>query len=236
MLIGVYKINVVMIETTSGAGLDSGPFDATVFLFGSHTGVFTEHSMEKIVRPLMNGPHRSWILATTAGLPSYLEAIEKRIPAIAQSIAGHKQLGDLDAWLRHGAALWKDDAPLPNIIVSPLLVLTQVAQYWRYLELQVAQTGEAAAAVDVQARTLASSATKVEALGYCGGLLAALAVASAHDRAEFERYSAVAVRLAMLTRLSVRLVHRRRGLLGRTPRARGALAAGRRAAERLWRR
>lgn len=134
-----------MIETTSGAGLDSGPFDATVFLFGSHTGVFTEHSMEKIVRPLMNGPHRSWILATTAGLPSYLVAIEKRIPAVAQSIAGHKQLGDLDAWLRHGAALWKDDAPLPNIIVSPLLVLTQVAQYWRYLELQVAQTGEAAA-------------------------------------------------------------------------------------------
>ncbi|KFY61069.1 hypothetical protein V497_03195 [Pseudogymnoascus sp. VKM F-4516 (FW-969)] len=188
-----------MIETTSsGAGDDSGPYDATVFIFGSHTGGFTEQSMEKIVRPLMNGPHRSWMLATTAGLPSYLEALEERIPAIGQSIAGHKQLGDLDAWLRHGAALWKDDEPLPNIIVSPLLVLTQIAQYWRYLELQDAQTGETAAAVDAQARTLASSASRVEALGYCGGLLAALAVASAHDRAELERYSAVAVRLAML--------------------------------------
>lgn len=185
-------------ETTSAAGLDNGSFDATVFLFGSHTGVFTEQSMEKVVRPLMNGPHRSWILATTAELPSHLEALEKKIPAIGQSVAGHKQLGDLDAWLRHGTALWEEHVPLPNMIVSPLLVLAQVAQYWRYLEAQVAQTGETAVAVDVQARTLASSANKVETLGYCGGLLAALAVASAHNHAEFEQYSAVAVRLAML--------------------------------------
>lgn len=189
-----------MIEANSGAGVDSAPFDTTVFLFGSHTGVFTKQSMEKLVRPLMASPHQSWILNTTAGLPSYLEAAEKRIPAIGQSTAGHQQLGDLDAWLRYGAASWKDDVPLPNMIASPLLVLTQVAQYWRYLEFQAAEMGEAAAAVDVQTRILTSSSStaKVEALGYCGGLLAALAVACAHNRIEFERYSAVAVRLAML--------------------------------------
>jgi acyl transferase domain-containing protein/thioester reductase-like protein/acyl carrier protein len=196
VFIGVCKIIVSMKDTTSGAGLDNSPFDATVFLFGSYTGAMTEEAIGKLVRPILDGPDRSWILATTADLPKYLEAIEKKIPAVAQYIAGHKQLSDLDGWLRHGTALWKEDGPLPNIIISPLLVLTQIAQYWRYLEHQVAQTGEVAS--DVQAHTLASSATKVEALGYCGGLLAAFAVASAHDRAEFERYSAVAVRLAMV--------------------------------------
>lgn len=194
------KTNVKMIESNSGAGADSAPFDTTVFLFGSHTGVFTKESMEKLVRPLMNSSHQSWILDTTAGLPSYLEAAEKRIPAIGQSTAGHKQLRDLDAWLRYGADSWEDDTPLPNMIASPLLVLTQVTQYWRYLEFQVEEIGDRAAAVDVQNHILtqSSSAAKVESLGYCGGLLAALAVASAHDRTEFERYSAVAVRLAML--------------------------------------
>lgn len=179
-------------------GPDNGPFDATVFLFGSYTGSFSEQAIGKMIRPLMNGPHREWILATTAGLSSYLEALEEKIPALGQSTAGRQQLHDLDVWLRHGTALWKDETPLPNMMVSPLLVVAQVAQYWRYLEVQVAQAGEAATGVDVQARTLASPANKVEALGYCGGLLAALAVASAHDRTEFERYSSVAVRLAML--------------------------------------
>ncbi|KAJ2973325.1 hypothetical protein NQ176_g6674 [Zarea fungicola] len=163
-----------MIESNFGAGADNVPFDTTVFLFGSHTGVFTKQSMEKLVRPLMNSPHQSWILNTTAGLPNYLEAAEKRIPAIGQSTAAYKQLGDLDAWLRHGAASWEDDAPLPNMIASPLLVLTQVTQYWSYLEFQVAEMGKTATAVDVQNHILtsSSSATKVEALGYCGGLLA----------------------------------------------------------------
>lgn len=84
----------------------------------------------------------------------------------------------------------------------PLLVLTQLTQYWRYLELQAARGGEAAASVDGQTRTLTSLGTKVEGLGYCSGLTRRAAGGARRGqrtrRPDFERSAAAAVRLAML--------------------------------------
>jgi 3-oxoacyl-(acyl-carrier-protein) synthase len=88
---------------------------------------------------------------------------------------------------------------LPSIVVGPLVVFTQLTQYWRYLELW--RPGDERDAADLQADLVASQqqqgGPRVDSSGFCVGLLAAFAVASARNRQEFHKYGAVAVRLAM---------------------------------------
>ena len=175
--------------------LDNGSCESTIFLFGPHVGTFTKQSMEEMIRPISQGPHRDWILDTMSGLPNYLNALNSKMPEIAHAIPGPKQLADLDSWLRHGVSDMASDVTLPSIIVGPLVVLIQLTQYWQYLEL----THGEQPTTDVQADLVASSKEKkVESLGFCAGLLGALSVASANNRQEFQQYGAVAVRLAML--------------------------------------
>ncbi|OIW25922.1 hypothetical protein CONLIGDRAFT_512814 [Coniochaeta ligniaria NRRL 30616] len=185
-----------MTGTLSKLKLDNGSCESTIFLFGPHVGTFTKQSMEKLIRPISQGPHRDWIMDTIAGLPFYWDALSSKMPEIASAIPGPKQLADLDSWLRHGAVEVAPDGTLPSIMVGPLVVLIQLTQYWRYLELT--HKGEPTA--DVQASLVASTKNnkKVESLGFCAGLLGALAVASANNRQEFQEYAAVAVRLAMI--------------------------------------
>lgn len=185
---------------TSIADIDYGSRESNIFLFAPHVGTFTKQSMDKLVRPLAASAHRDWILNTIAGLPTYWDALAHKIPNIGNAIPGRRQLMDLDTWLRHGAGdVTQDDATLPSIVVGPLVVLIQLAQYWRYLELT--RPGGLGDSTDLQADLVARQTqpgTKVETLGFCAGLLAAVAVASAGDRQEFQKYGAVAVRLAMM--------------------------------------
>ncbi|KAJ6014708.1 hypothetical protein N7540_009299 [Penicillium herquei] len=183
-------------KTTSAP--ERSPGEYNIFLFGPHVGVLTSQSMDKLVQPISQSPQREWILDTVAGLPEYYEALTAKIPRLARDVDGFQSLAELDSWIRHGAnSLSKDDTNLPSIIVGPLVVLIQLTQYWRYLE----QTnGNNTHAIDLQADLVAQhqKGAKTEILGFCAGLLAALAVASAKDRQEFQEYGAVAVRLAML--------------------------------------
>ncbi|KAH6850662.1 hypothetical protein B0I37DRAFT_428876 [Chaetomium sp. MPI-CAGE-AT-0009] len=185
---------------TSIADLDIGSRESNIFLFAPHVGTFTKQSIEKLVRPLAVSAHRDWILDTIAGLPTYWDALANKIPNIGGAIPGRRQLADLDSWFRHGAGdVAQNEATLPSIVVGPLVVLIQLTQYWRYLELTRPSNLEHSA--DLQAHLIARQkqpGAKVETLGFCAGLLAAVAVASAGDRQEFQKYGAVAVRLAMM--------------------------------------
>lgn len=188
---------------TGMAKLDDGSCKSSILLFGPHVGTFTKQSMNKLVRPLSRSAHRDWILDTIAGLPDYWDALTDKIPNIGGSIPGRRQLADLDSWLRHGAVDAAQDGGannLPSIVVGPLVVFIQLTQYWRYLDLtrpdNVGETGDLQA--ELVARQKQQGPAKVESLGFCAGLLAAFAVASAGNRDEFHKYGAVAVRLAML--------------------------------------
>ncbi|KAL3438034.1 hypothetical protein BDV09DRAFT_206002 [Aspergillus tetrazonus] len=175
---------------------------STVFLFGPHVGTFTKASMDKLVRPLSQSPQRDWILRTIADLPTYWDALAAKMPDVARDVDGPASLSELDRWLRHGVGKAglsvPDDESLPSILVGPLVVLIQLTQYWRHLEM--IRDGSAPAA-DLQAelvRQTQSGSRPTAILGFCAGLLAALSVASASNQAGFEEYGAVAVRLAML--------------------------------------
>ncbi|KAE8141612.1 hypothetical protein BDV38DRAFT_278966 [Aspergillus pseudotamarii] len=192
-----------MARTTSdvrGPAVDDSQEPSTTFIFGPHIGTFTKQSMDKHVRPISQGPHREWILEAIAGLPDYWEALTEKMPEVGAAISGHKQLGDLDSWFRQGQTDMSPDSQLPNIIITPLVVLIQLTQYWQYLELtqDTSAGGDLHANLVCQQQKQSQNVNKFETLGFCGGMLGAIAVASAHNRQGLEKYGAVAVRLAML--------------------------------------
>lgn len=170
--------------------------ESTIFLFGPHVGTFTRQSMETLIRPLSQGPHRDWILDTISSLSTYLDGFNAIRPEVARAVPGASQLAQLDSWIRHGTTDIPAESTLPSIIVGPLVVLVQLTQYWRYLEL--IHQGQAPADVQASVVAAAKSDKKFEVLGFCFGLLGSLSVASASNRQEFQKYGATAMRLAML--------------------------------------
>lgn len=178
--------------------------ESTLFLFGPQALSF-DRQFEKVRRSLADEAGRQhWIFDAVAELPRYWDALTEKFPKIKGVVPGEKDLADLDSWLRRAAVA--DDrqetlSNFPNLILTPLVVLTQLTQYWRYLELNHQIIGGGARS-DLHANLLTrpknEQANEVQTLGFCTGLLSAFAVASAKNQAEFEKYGAVAVRLAML--------------------------------------
>ena len=80
---------------------------------------------------------------------------------------------------------------LPNTILTPIVVLGQLAQYIQYVEVAHVDAGLGSDRWSPQLR-------RSETLGFCTGFLSALAVSSASNKAEFQTFGAVAVRLATL--------------------------------------
>ncbi|KAF2232213.1 hypothetical protein EV356DRAFT_578621 [Viridothelium virens] len=178
--------------------MDDSSESSKIFVFGPYIGTFTKQALDKLVQPISQSSHREWVLEATAGLSNYWEALTKKMPEIDAAIPGLKQLTELDSWIRHGHADIPQDAPLHNMIISPLMTLIQLTQYWQYLELtQDSSRGDVHADL-VHQQQQSGNSNKFESLGFCHGMLEAFAVASAHNREELEKYGSVAVRLAML--------------------------------------
>ncbi|MCJ1402385.1 hypothetical protein MMC11_005605 [Xylographa trunciseda] len=174
----------------------------TILLFGGHVLSQTKQTLDKLVQGLVAGPNADWIKETVAGLSSYWDALINEIPEVAGTIPGSDQIADLDSWLQHGRGSdeAQQDENLPNVVVGPLLVAIQLDQYWRYLELLRSQQ-DLPHVRDLQADLVARQAeehgSKVEVLGFCVGLLGAIAVSSSSNRQDFEKYGAAAMRMAM---------------------------------------
>lgn len=77
------------------------------------------------------------------------------------------------------------------------MVLIQLKQYWRYLELL--HQGQPLRDLQASVVVVSKSNSKFETLDFCFGLLGpALSVASASNGQDFQKYGATAVRLAIL--------------------------------------
>ncbi len=177
-------------------------YEPTTFVFGAQVLSPTKECIDKLLRPLSNGAAPEWILDTVSGLPRYWDELIKTIPEVAGTSPGPVSLADLESWLRIGLPDGEQVAQLPNIVLTPLVIISQLTQYWRYLERRHRHADKAD--IDLQVALVARHShglhkAKVETLGFCIGLLSSFAVASASNKQEFEQYGAVAVRLAMLT-------------------------------------
>ena len=180
--------------------------EATSFIFGGHIGPQSKNSLEKQVRQIVDGPNGAWILQTLAGLPRYWEAVTNKIPELASAMQGARLLADLESWFRHGPASVESLAPdeeIPDLWIGVLMVAIQLDQYWRYLEFRFNhptgnQVDDLQAELVKQQPHQPGGSNKVETVGFCAGMIAAVAVASSHNRRELEQYGAAALRIGAL--------------------------------------
>lgn len=169
-----------------------GPAEGTtVLLFGPQALSFHEESFQRLRSALTDNPDNAWMRQVVAELPEYIRRFSEQLPKLRATPAV-ECLDRLKDWLESDA----DGPPiisrsLPNAILTPLVVLHQLAQYTQYVQLAHVETGLGSDLYGPQTR-------RIRTLGFCTGLLSALAVSSASTREEFQRYAAVSVRLAVL--------------------------------------
>lgn len=162
-----------------------------VFLFGPQALSSGDSSLNTLRKTLVDSHNSRWVLEVVAELASHWENMVKSFPTL-QHIPGEKLLRDLNSWFETGNGNVAFPH-LPNILHTPLVVLTQLTQYSRYLQLSLSDTSE-----DIGNLQAAHAGRNVETVGFCTGLLSAMAVSSSSDMATFQQYGAVAVRLAVL--------------------------------------
>lgn len=163
---------------------------ATVLLFGPQCLSFDSETLTQL-RSLVVESHSSVWLDTISELPGYWKTLVSKFPALA-ALGGGDQLQELNTFFKTGT-ITPALIQLPNVILTPIVVLTHLAHYVRYVEQQVSSTGGDAEDV------FASFAQRhIETLGFCTGLLSAYAIASSSNRSELQQYGAAAIRLAML--------------------------------------
>lgn len=161
----------------------------TVLLFGPQALSFQEQSFHHLQSTIRSHWDNGWMRTIVNELPRYVELFSQKIKKLQPSPALE---------LMQRVAEWLDsDAPsplperLPNIILTPLVVLGHLAQYTQYVEVGHVDAGLGSDRWSPQRR-------RSETLGFCTGFLSALVVSSTSNKAEFQNFGAVAVRLATL--------------------------------------
>lgn len=150
-----------------------------VLLFGSQTLSATESTFTELRETILDEEDLHWIRDTVNELPSYFAALKQEIPEIWSSSAA-KDLEWLADWFQTGHSRGAA-APWPNILVTPLVIIGHLTQYFRTLT-----------------NDLDKSSQQREAVGMCTGLLSAVAAASSRGEVQLQHYGGNAIRLAML--------------------------------------
>lgn len=161
----------------------------TVLVFGPQALSFQEESLDGLRSAILGNPSNTWMRAAVAGLPQYAKLFTTSISTLNSSPA----IGLLETfseWLNSDAP-FPSQPKIPNTLLTPIVVLHQLAQYTQYVESIQNEKAH-------QADHWNASETKYETLGFCSGLLSALVVSSSSNEAEFQLYGAVALRLAAL--------------------------------------
>jgi hypothetical protein len=162
-----------------------------LLVFGPQVLNFDAESFKQLC--IRARPHYQWLLETVSTLPDAWNDISKSCPSL-NHYNGAEKLKQLREWVLKGE-ISEDQTLLPssNIILSPLVVIGQLIQYWEFLIAAFPRLKEDSTE---QAIPITGNA---ETLGLCTGMLSAIAVACSSNLKELQEYGAVAVRLAMLT-------------------------------------
>jgi hypothetical protein len=156
----------------------SSVLSPALLLFGSQALSFHEESFEYLKARLDTKNH-DWALQTITELPHWWNTLVLEFPHI-QTLGGQELLTGLIQWSLTGSLSWLS-MPIPNFILTPLVVLVQLIQYECCFSCR-----ENANYQDIQV------------VGFCTGLLSAAAVAASKNGEEFRQNASKAVRLAMI--------------------------------------
>ena len=161
----------------------------TVLLFGPQALSFQEQPLKHLRTIIRNHSDNEWMRTILDELPHYIDLFTKNLKGVRLDPA-LDLLSSIGKWLDSDGPLRLPER-LPNIILTPLVVLSQLAQYVDYVEIAHTDAGFGQDRWSPQLRPS-------ETLGFCTGFLSALAVSFTSSKADFKKYGATAVRLATL--------------------------------------
>lgn len=164
--------------------------ESKIFVFGPQALSFNALSFKNLHAKLDRDDLLDWALDVLSTLPKTLTSLATEIPKL-RVIDERKALEALVKAMRTGE-LSADVFPLPNVLLSPLVVIAQLAEYMAYIK-AVEPTLNTTAPIST------SITTNAETLGLCTGILSAVAVASSATIADLKRHGAASVRLAVLS-------------------------------------
>ncbi|KAF7592428.1 hypothetical protein BBP40_000276 [Aspergillus hancockii] len=161
--------------------------EGLTLVFGPQDPNVDEDILQSLRTTLLETPTLQWIVETLTQLPQEWQKISDSHPELG-AFQGQKYLQLLNEWVRRGT-LPSKLFPLPNILVTPLVVTIHLAQYTNF----VAQINP-----DIKPYESLQSILKLdtETAGLCTGLLSAGAVASSATLAELQNHGAAAIRMA----------------------------------------
>ncbi|KFA60271.1 hypothetical protein S40285_08417 [Stachybotrys chlorohalonatus IBT 40285] len=154
-----------------------------VLVFGSQALSLDASALYSLYTTLQSAPEYAWAIKTIQELPKIWSTFVEQFPQynIASSAQSIDQVVE---WSKTGT-LNQTTTQLPNVILGPLVVTLHVSEYlelsrvWAFHE-QLPKSNYS------------------EALGFCTGLLSALAVSLSEDAQQLEVNGAVAIRLSMV--------------------------------------
>jgi len=164
-------------------GYDTLPIEGKKLLvFGPQALSLDAAASSALQSTIMKIRNKEWICNAIADLPSCWETFVDEFPRY-KVFPGAQTLTKLTEWLKTGN-LEHQLPHLPNIILSPLVIISHITEYLNYL--------------DTASGKSQTQEPPTEILGFCMGFLSALAVAVSKNGSELETYGATAIRLAML--------------------------------------
>lgn len=129
------------------------------------------------------------LVAAIKDLPNLWHALLQAVPELRR-VPGPKVFQELKAWIDHGRPLTLSQ-PCPNVLLTPLSVIADIANYLHYLRVFSSEKGKTHTAI------LESVEEYGSFQGLCTGVLAAIATACSKEESYIGEYSAVALRLAV---------------------------------------
>ncbi|KHN98032.1 Beta-ketoacyl synthase [Metarhizium album ARSEF 1941] len=161
-----------------------------VFLFGSLPLSFDHSEFRRIQNAISGDDRLSWILDVISDLPDAWQAVATALGVPGDRLVnGYRQLVDVKDAFNAGVGLMTP-YPLPNKLLVPLATVDQLIQYMNFNK-------NVYAGQDNTVDWISRAASNGETLGFCTGLLSAAVASSSKSSADFERYAASAVRLAV---------------------------------------
>lgn len=154
-----------------------------VVLFGPLSPSLSQSNLTTLRATISGSQSHAWVVQALNSLPSHYQSLVTECPHLHDN-ASEAQIANLASWLETGH-LVLDTETVPNSILAPLVVISQLAQYRALVDSQDA----------MQAQLMVG-----ETVGFCIGLLSAFAVSLSHECPDtvFTQNACVALRLAML--------------------------------------
>lgn len=147
-----------------------------VLVFGSQAPSLDAAVLESLHSTIASTDGSKWLFTTVAELPQIWDNFVSQFPECGSG-TNSQMLSQLVSWTKTGK-LSTDLTALPSIILSPLVVVTHLAEYM---------------SISSQIEPFF-----IEALGFCTGFLSAIAASLSQDQHQIESYGAIVIRLAMI--------------------------------------